>query len=257
MGISTTAKYPVKGVRNAASIIEALKKLGGGGISEIADETDLPRSSVHSYVNTLRESGLVVKEDQTYYLGVRFLDFGISACQRHDLYSNAKEQVDELAEETGELANAMIEEQGLGMYTHRATGREAVSVDATVGDRVTLHNTALGKAILAHKPRDEVEEILDAHGMERTTDHTITDEDSLFEQFEEIRDDGVAFDRQERLPGLRCVATPILNQADEPVGAISVSGPTSRLNGDRFNEEIPKLLLDAKNIIELNISYSD
>jgi len=115
----------------------------------------------------------------------------------------------------------------------------AVQVKGHVGTRAPLHSTGLGKAILAHLPEERVESIVDHHGMPASTPETITDRDELFDALERIRDRGFAFDDEERLRGLRCVAAPILAN-DDVVGAISVSGPTNRLRDDRYREELPR-----------------
>ena len=115
---------------------------------------------------------------------------------------------------------------------------------------------ALGKAILAHTPESRVEEILDRHGMPAITSNTVTERDALYEQFEAIRESGIAFDDEERVKGLRTVAAPILTHDEEVLGAISVAAPTSRMKDERFREQIPELVKNAANVVELNIRYS-
>lgn len=249
------AKNPVKSTLTTFRIIEALKELDGARVTDLARHLDLPKSSIHNYLSTLQQEEYVVKRDNVYSLGLRFLDIGTQARSKLPIYEIAKPEVRSLAEETGELSNLLVEEHGKGVYIHRATGENAVRVDAGTGQRVHLHNTGLGKAILAHYPRDRVEGILDQHGMPASTDTTITDREALFEELEGVRETGLAFDYGERLNGLRCVAAPILDRNDEVVAAVSVSGPTSRMSTERFTEEIPELLRNAVNVVELNVAY--
>lgn len=249
------AKHPVKAARTTLRIVEALEDLDGAGVTEVAERVDLSKSSAHNYLSTLSEEGYVVKDGTEYRVGLRFLKLGASARHRRSTYGIAKPEVAKLASDTGELANLAVEEIGQGVFIYREAGEQAVNVDTHTGHRFPLHNTALGKAILAHLPRSRVETILDHRGTPRMTPNTITDRGALFDELESIRDRGVAFDREERLQGLRCVAAPILN-ADRVEGAISVAGPTSRLKGDRFREELPERVLDAVNVVELNVTYS-
>lgn len=250
------AKYPIKAAKTSYRILESLEELNGAGISELAAETDLPKSSIHNHLSTLREMEYVAKEGSTYRTSLKFLSLGTHARSRHQVYEIAKSEVDELADNTGELANLLVEEHGRGVYLYSRHGDDAVNVDARIGHRVYLHSTALGKAILAHRERDDVESILDRHGMPAMTDETIQERDALFNELETIHEQGIAFDRQERLEGLHCVAAPILDKDDTVKGAISVSGPVNRLNGERYEEEIPSLLRKAVNVIELNMAYS-
>lgn len=251
-----TAKNPIKSIQKSLRILEELKESNGCGVTEVADSLGMHKSSVHNHLSTLVEEELVVKRGGEYHIGLRFLEFGGLARHELPLYNVGKSQVRELADETGELANLLVEEQGRGIYLYREVGDQAVGVDSYTGQRVHLHNTALGKAILANMPEEEVREIITRRGMPKTTEHTITDEAALFEDLERVRDEGVAFDDQERLEGLRCVAVPIIPQDGTVRGAVSLSGPKSRMQGERFDSELPELIKNAVNIIELDLSYS-
>jgi len=252
---SKRAKNPVKSTLTTFDVLEALDERDGARVTELAETLDLPKSSVHNYLSTLRQRAYVVKDGEEYHVGLRFLGLGTTARSKHQVYDVAKPEVRTLAEQTGELANLLVEEHGKGIYVHRETGEDAVRVDADTGHRVHLHNTALGKAILAHSARERVDEILDRHGMPETSDRTITDREELFEELEAVREQGVAFDDEERLSGVRCVACPILDGDDEPIGAVSVSGPKRRMAAERFREDIPETLRDAVNVIELNVTH--
>lgn len=250
------AKYAVKSVETAFRILDALQKLDGAGVTELAADLDIPKSTIHNYLSTLVQEEYVVKRGTSYHVGLRFLEYGAYARVQLDIYEIAKPEVDELAETTGELANLMVEEHGRGSYLHRARGEKAVQVEAHVGTRVPLHGTALGKAIMAHLPRERVDAIVDRHGLTATTPNTITDREVLNDELAQIREDGIAFDNEERLTGLRCVAAPILSKNDRVLGAISVAGPSNRIRGDRFTDELPNRVLETVNVVELNVTYS-
>lgn len=251
-------QYPnsVKTAQTTFAILEELKQRHEATVTDLTDAFDLSKSSIHNYLSTLERAGYVVKEDKRYRVGLRLLDLGGHARHRKRIYDIAKDEVTTLAEETGELANLLVEEHGRGIYLHRAHGADAVKTDSYIGQRVYLHNTALGHAILAHLPRDRVNEIIDQHGLPVTTENTITDRDELFTRLDRVREEEVAFDDEARVKGLRCVAVPILTNNDTVEGAISVSGPTSRFQEQRFREDLPATLKNIANIIELNITYT-
>jgi IclR family acetate operon transcriptional repressor len=250
------AKNPIKSTETTFRIVEGLQALDGAGVSELADHTGLPRSTVHNYLSTLEQEEYVVNDDGQYEVGIRFLELGAYARNRRQIYEIAEPEVSWLAEETDELANLLIEEHGRGTYLQRARGEKAVQVEAHVGTRVSLHSTALGKSILAHLSESRVDEIIEMHGLEPTTPKTITDRAELFERLAEIRERGYAIDDEERLEGLRCVAAPILSTEGRVLGAVSVSGPSHRIRDDRFRETLPNRILEAVNVIELNVTYS-
>ncbi|MDS0300324.1 IclR family transcriptional regulator [Halogeometricum sp. S1BR25-6] len=245
----------VKTARTTFQILEELKRKNGATVTELTEEFDLSNSSIHNYLSTLEEDGYVIKNGTEYKVGLRLLDLGGFARRNRHIYDIAKSEVTALAESTGEMANLVVEEKGKGVYLHRAHGNKAVRTDSYVGQRVHLHNTALGKTILAHLPEERVDEIIEHHGLPRTTPNTITTRDALLEELETVREAGVSFDDEARVQGLRCVAVPIINNNDRVEGAISVSGPTSRLQNEYFTRELPEELKSAANVIELNITY--
>jgi len=245
----------IKSTRTTFELLETLKEKNEATLAELTEEFDLSKSSVHNYLNTLRKDGYVTKEGNRYRVGLKFLNLGGHARRRERIYATAKQEVTALAKETGEMTNLVVETRGKGIYLHRAHGENAVKTDSYIGQQIHLHNTALGKAILAYLPEERVDEIIDQHGLPRSTENTITDRDALFDELERVRERGVAFDDEARVKGLRCVAVPIVTNSDEVEGAISVSGPTSRFQNERFREKLPARLRDVSNIIELNTTY--
>lgn len=246
----------VKAVKNSFEIIEGLKDLDGAGVSETADYLGIPKTTAYDHLETLEELGFVVKDDGVYRVGARFLDLAGYARQQMKVFQVAKPEVQRLASQTGEHANLMVEEHGKGIFLYKSKGDNAVQLDTYAGHRVHLQTTALGKAILAYLPRDRIEAILDEHGMPQITQNTICSRQELIEELEATRDRGYATDHAERVEGMRCVAAPIRGEDQRVVGAISVSGPRNRMQGDRFREELPQKVLRAANVIEVNLTYS-
>lgn len=250
------ARNPIKGAEKTIRIVETLTEMDGAGVTELANQLDLSKGTVHDYLSTLRQHNYVVKEENEYHIGLGFFELGEYARDRLNIYHVARPEVKELADETGELANLLYEEHGLGVYLYRARGENAVTLDTHTGKRRHLHNTALGKAILAHMPEERVEEILSRHGLPKATENTITDREKLYSELNTVQDRGYAYCNQERVEGLQCVAAPIISRADGHVlGAISIAGPTTRMTNERIEEEIVEKLLQAANVIEINVKY--
>ena len=246
----------VKSAGTMFEIVEALKRLDRPSVVEVAQHVDLPKSTTHDHLSTLTKLGFVAREPDGYRLGARFLEYGGFVRENMKVYRVARPVVERLAAETGDHANLMIEEHGLGIFLYTAKGENAVNLDTYPGMRVPLHTTALGKAILAHCPREKVDRIIDEHGLQKETENSITDRETLFEQCEQIRGQGYATDNEERGEGVRCVAAPILNQNDEILAAVSVSGPVSRIHNEVFKGDLPQRVQSAANVIELNMTYS-
>lgn len=247
---------PVEAAATSFRIIEALRNLGGAGASELANHLDMPKSTVYDHLQTLTDIKYLVKDEGTYYVGAQFLSLGGYARSQMKLYRVAASELQKLAEQTGEHVNLMIEEHGRGIFLQKIKGEDAVELDTYVGMRVYLQTTSLGKAILAHLPERRVDEILEMHGLPRITENTITDPAELKRELAEIRERGYAVDNEERVEGMRCVGAPILDSTENAIGAVSVSGPVSRLDEEKFTTTMPKKVLSTANVIEVNMTYS-
>lgn len=254
--VQEKANHPVKSVEKTIGIIEGLKNLRSATLGEIADEIGMNKSVIHNHLSTLREHEYVVKKGEEYQLSFQFLNVGGVLRNETELYTAAKPQADQLANETGELVTLATQELGRGVVLYRSKGGQAVDIDTYVGSRVSLHNSALGKAILAHLPKDDVDEIVEIRGLQAHTLNTITDKETLYAEFEQIEEKGYAFDDEEQWRGLQCVAAPILTDEGVVKGAISVSAPKSRIESEDIKQKYIKEMKHAANVIELNISYS-
>jgi DNA-binding IclR family transcriptional regulator len=246
-------KNTVSAVRTTFSLLEALQELEGAGVTLLADRLHLPKSTVHNHLSTLREDDWVVKDaDDQYHLGFRFVDLSHHAKQRVRIYDLVKNEVDKLADESGEMALFTTEEHGIGVCLYRSLGRDAVETPLYVGHRSTLHHTAVGKAILAFLSEKRVYEIIESQGLDQQTADTITDRDVLLTELEEVRETGIAYNHQETIHGLVGVGVPIMNQNGTVAGAISIIGPTSRMGPKQLEDEYPTMIQRSVNVIEIN-----
>lgn len=251
-----SVEVPIKTTETVFDMIESLVDLDGATVADLADELDMPPSTVHDHLQSLDRLGFVVKDASGYHISARFLELGARRRKNMELYKVAKPELQRLADETGEHASVMIEENGLGVLLYTAKGDNAVQVNTYSGARSKLHMTAPGKAIMAHLPVARIEEAVTRYGLTAMTPNTITDRDELKTEFEEIREQGYAVDRQELFDGMRAVAAPLLSENGSVLGAISVYGPVNRLDNDRFENGIPHNVLQAANVIEVNLNYS-
>ena len=249
------AKHPVRTTEKTLTLVEELMERGHCGVTELADGLEMGKSAVHNHLTTLRKHGYVLKRGDEYQLGLKFLEVGGSTRKSMEFYQVAEPEVKSLADETDELANLLVEEQGKGVYLMRSKGEEAVDLDTYAGLRTDLHTTALGKAILAYLPKERVEEIIERRGLKRETPQSIGTREELFEALEGVRERGYAVDNGERLEGLRCIAAPVKNSSDDVLGAISVSAPASRVSDDECHGWLSERVLSAANVVELNINY--
>lgn len=247
-------KYEVKAGTKLFNIIEAVQKLEQPTLTAISESLDIPMSTTHNHVETLKENGYLMENDGEYQLTLKFLDHGMHAKRNLDIARVVSPTLEQLSQDTNEAAWLMVEERGYVVGVEKALGERAVQTTGRIGRHTRFHYHAPGKAILAHLPEEKVERILQERGMPEKTENTITDYDQVKAELEEVRERGVAFDVGEAISGIRSVAAPVV--CDGTVeGAIAVVGPKNRLKGDKFREEIPALVSGAANEVELRLMY--
>lgn len=253
MGIESNAK--IKSTAISFGIVEHLKEMEGATLSEVVDHFDMPTSTVHDHLQTLTNLGYVLNDDGTYRIGTRFLELGGYARIHSRIFQVSESELQNLAVETGEHANLMIEENGMGVFLMKQKGNEAIKIDTYEGMRVYLHTTAMGKSILAFMEESRLDEIVSERGLPRVTENSIADRETLDAELEEIRERGYATDDEERLNGIRCVAAPVTTDSGTVAGAVSISAPKNRMQGTLFRETFPNKILGTANIIEVNMRH--
>jgi DNA-binding IclR family transcriptional regulator len=245
----------LKTAERTIEVLKALKELDGAGVTELADHLDMSKGGMFNHLATLHKRELVGKTDNTYHLSSHFFNFGEYVKHQNPLYTVGRAQVDELAERTGESTHLMVEQFGKGFYYHKAQGQKGISQDYhqdLLEEPDYLHWSSTGKAVLAEMSEEHVRAILDREGMPELTGQTVTDPSELLAELETIRERGYAQNDEEQIPGVRAVGAAVTTE-NTVLGAISVSGPTTRITDEKFTETYPELVLETKNVIEVNI----
>ncbi|ELY41496.1 IclR family transcriptional regulator [Natronorubrum tibetense] len=243
-----------RSVERAFALVDELAENGGGSVSELAERVEMPVSTAHDHLQTLVETGYVRMEEKEYQTTTRFLEVGHRQRHRLEVFKAVRDELETVAEETDEHATLFVEEADQAVILAVQEGPDAVNLFAYPGARMPMHAVAPGKAMLASMPTDRVEAIIDRQGLVELTSRTITDPDVLFEQLEEIREQGYAVDEGERIAGMVCIAAPIFDKNDRVRGAICVCGPQSRIDETR-RDEIADVVQRAANVTQVNLDY--
>ena len=244
----------VKAVETTFGIVDVLTQIQSAGVSEIAAEVDIPVSTAYMHLNTLRQSGYVVKSDREYRLSLRFLEHGGAVRQQMEFFTVIKDEINQLTYMTGEISGFAIEELGQRVILYRSEGTGAVGDQIPIGEYTYMHWTSLGKAIMAHLPEARVDEIVDRHGLPAGTRYTITDRATLTDELATIQSQGYAIDDAERRRGIRGVAVPVLDADEGVVGSVGIAGPKARFDED-YIAELISVLLEKRNIIEIRNNF--
>lgn len=247
----------VTAVHKTFTILEYLHDHSRSTVTKLAEQLDMPASTVTVHLQTLNDLGYVIRaDDGTYRLSLRFLEYGGQTRNDHDVYLAAHSQIDKLSRKTEEVATMGVEEGGRRVLLYRTEPVEGISDNALVGEHTKLHWTALGKALLSRMTDDEIVSIAERHGLPAATENTITDIEALLAEINTVRERGYSVEDEERVEGIRSVAVPIRNLGPENgPAAISVAGPKHRFTDERIETDLVDTLYDVENVIELQCNH--
>jgi IclR family transcriptional regulator, acetate operon repressor len=226
----------VQALTRALSVLSTLAEHDEGmTLTEISRATQLAPSTTHRLLTTLQQERYIRFDSETshWLIGVQAFVVGSSFVRSRDIVRVARPFLRRLVDVSGETANFVIEDEGMAVYIGQAESRQTVRAIARPGGRVFMHNSALGKTILASLPQDQVVKIIERHGLPSFTSQTIKDPNELMQHLEKVRLQGFGVDDEEYAVGLRCVAAAVFDEEGTPLGAMSVSGPTVRLSSER------------------------
>lgn len=246
----------IQSVKTAFDILSYIQDSGEVGVSEVAEALSISKSTAYNHLSTLVALDCLVKSNERYRIGLKFLQLGHHAREQYRIYQAAKTEADQLANETGERVQVMVAENYRGIYIYQTSGEKAIQTDSHIGSTVNLHSTAVGKAFLAHLPESELSTYLDQIEFTNLTHNTITDPDRLMDQLEDVRDQGYATNLEEAIQGMNAIGAPIFTEDDEVLGAISISIPTTRIQNLLEEENLPDRVKRSAQVITVKTTYS-
>ena len=230
-------KYKVKSLEKALLILELMIDKGRNlSITEICQDLGYGKGTVHRMLGTLREHNFVHQHQSTklYGLGSRTLSIGTPNKKENFLRKTMAPFLRELHLKCGETVNAAVNEYNQIRYIFRLESDEMLRISTPAGARFPVHCSATGKIFLSYLTNDDIRRI---HGgeeqLKKMTDRSIPTVSDLIRAIERIRKKRVAFDDEEALSGVYCVAAPVIDAKGECVAAISISTPKNRVSEEK------------------------
>ena len=225
---------PIQSVDRAVTILEILARDGAAGVTEVARELGVHKSTASRLLAALDRRELVSQDSARgrFRLGVGLVRLAAAAGVRLDLVQQSRPVGQALAREVGETVNVAVLSGGEALYLDQVAGPAALSPHNWAGQRIPLHATSDGKVLLAYLTESELAGWLTTPPL-RFTEHTITDPGELRRALEQVRERGYAITVGELEAGLTAVAAPVRNASGDVVASVSASGPSFRIQADR------------------------
>ena len=254
----SAASGTVQSIERALSLLEALGECRGEiGLAELGKRVSLHASTTHRILATLVARGYARQNGETgrYALGAKALHLGESYLGQMDLRRVIRPALEQLSRETGETATLVILDRREALYLDKVESPQSLRIFSRIGRRAPLHCTAVGKVLLAFRPKGEADALLGPGPLERLARHTITSATQVRRELEKVRDQGFALDREECEEGACCIAVPVRNAQGEVEAALGISAPTTRLAPRRVEDLIPIMLRTGREV-SAQLGYS-
>lgn len=247
----------VQSVDRALTILEVLSDHSEGlGVTDISDKVGLHKSTVYRLLSTLIYKGYVIQDSESnkYRISLKLFELGNKRIEDTNLLSASRPYTKELMEKVNEVVHLVIREGNEIIYVDKVEADNTIQMVSNIGKRSPVYCTAVGKAILAQLPEEEVEKIWNTSKIERLTEHTIIKLEDMKRELKTVKEKGYAIDNEENEIGVRCIGAPIFNRFGEVEGAISISGPTLRVTEEKL-EEFSREIIKYSCLISKELGY--
>ncbi len=221
------------------------------GLTEIAAATGLGNSAAQRFLHTWQKLGYLKREPHSrrYVLGPKLLDFSFVYQRSSGLVEIAMPHLIALADTCKETIHLLELDASDVLYIVRLPRHEQRYSAGVVGARVPAFCTSSGRAILAYRPQEETDSILQVSDLTQRTPHTLTDRKAIIERLSEIRRLGYSIVDQEVLVGEISVAAPILDYAGKAIAAVSIPVSTARWSVKSVQKTLAPHLLETARAI--------
>jgi IclR family acetate operon transcriptional repressor len=253
--VTPRAEPPKGALDRALEILEVLTMRGKATTTELVEAVGVSRSAVYRLVERLETAEYLTQADGHWRLGPAAARMAMAAGRNMDVLTVAPPMLRDLAERTGETVSLGVLSGDEIVFVFREIGHQAVHVRSELGARRPLHATSVGKAFLAGLAPDRCEETVAHLSMEAYTKATETDRDRLRDAIGEARRRGWSEEHGEFDAGSTCFGAPVFDQSGTVTAAISIAGPTHRMDAAR--EPFGPLVAETAAAISRRLGHSD
>lgn len=217
--------------------------------TDVVEATGLAKATTHRILGTLVDRGFVtITPDGSYQPGPQILSLAGRALQRIDISAIAQHFVDDLVDEVHCTAHVGVANGDEIVYLIRTDSDKPYQMPSRVGNAIPMHSSGIGKVVLSAYSDDELERFVARAGLPGRTPHTITSLEALRTEVAQVRQDGYAFDREENVPGIVCVAAPIRDHTGRIRYGVSISTLAIEYSIEQLEALAPAVVATAAKI---------
>lgn len=240
---------------NALDVLDYLSNHDELGVAEISKGLDIGRASIFRMLYTLEKKNYVYKTpDAKYRLGIKFAHYGSIVLDKQNIFTLIRPYLQKLRDKHNETIHLAILDKDLNVIImDKEMSTSTIQMTSRIGSKMSFYATSTGKVLVANLMDDEMEKIIRSYNLIKFTDNTVTDHDELIKLLNKIKDQGYGADLEESEVGLTCYAVPIKDITGNVIAAISMSGPTARM--EKNKEDLLNSLKETANEVSVAMGY--
>jgi IclR family KDG regulon transcriptional repressor len=240
----------MQSVLRTFEILEYLAHNAEAGITELSNELGQSKSAIYRFLSSLKSLGYVKQDsgNDKYRLTLKLFEISSKAIEQDDTIASSRPVLEKLASESGESVHLSVLERDSVVYIDKVDSAHNLRLFSHIGRSAPAHCTAMGKALLASRPEEYIDELYSSQELRAYTQNTIVDINKLKRSLAVIRKNGVAVDNEEYEPGVKCVGAPIYDYSGEAIAAFAIAGPSIRLPQTKIRHLKEKILRASQEI---------
>jgi DNA-binding IclR family transcriptional regulator len=256
--LSPQRDYSIQALQRGMQVLDVLLEARNPlSLEQICRRTGLPKSTAFRVAVNLLQSQYLVETEEGYWLGLKLLRFGALVEEKLDLTQLARPLLARLRDRVNETVHLAVLDDNLQVvYLEKLSTQHAVGLMMSrIGSTAPLHCTALGKAMAAFRPEEEIQARLRQGDLKAMTPATTVDKEGFLHELRQVRTRGYALDNGEFEASVRCIAAPIHDRTGKVIAALSVSGPDSRMPNPLLGCSLAQQVVDTAQQVSEALGY--
>ncbi|TRW24997.1 IclR family transcriptional regulator [Criibacterium bergeronii] len=231
-------------------ILECFKNYKKGAtLTDLSDATGLHKSTVFRFLNTLISLGYIRKSELKYHLTFKFYNIASSYLNEYNLIEISEPYLEKLSENLNEVVHLVVRDGNYCVYVNKIEDNNAITMGSKIGARIPLLLSSVGKAIISYQSDDEIKAVYEQSIINNLFDEDKLDLNDLMNDINETRQTGIGIDDEDNEPGIFCVGAAIKAVGGQIIGALSVTGPKTRMIEKVKSENIKQQVLETAKLI--------
>jgi DNA-binding IclR family transcriptional regulator len=249
-------EYHSSTIQRAVDVLNLFKEHQKLSFTDMQQLLGFNKSTLFRVLSTLCSNKYLSKDEiGRYELGINLFILGIRISREYQLKNVAAPFMKQLSEQLDLTVHLGILDGTAVVIIEKTDPHRNIRMVSRIGSTVPVHCTGQGKTLLAFSSRETIEEIIDAQGLERYTPNTIITADGLFKELETIRRRGYAIDNSEHEKNIRCIAVPVLNEAEQIEAALSITGTILDFPDEQTMHSTAEVLKEVRDEIRGKLGY--